>query len=251
MSSKRTDTAITDRRAATLVGVLYIVGTAAGVLAAVIMPSAAAGNVLADISAHRAESIVGALLILTMGFALSALAAVFYPVGRRYSEALSMGYVIFRGALEGMIYILTALLWLVLVAMSAQPVAAAPVASVVQTTLRVIPEQLGALPFVIGAFMLYPLLYRARLVPRWLSVWGLVGAGLYLMAPIARMAGLSLDFLMAPLALQEMVLAVWLIARGFSSAAVPLSDPEKDARALEGPGGHSAEDRVAPGWGLS
>jgi hypothetical protein len=55
----------------------------------------------------------------------------------------------------------------------------------------------------------------SRLVPRWLSTWGLVGAALYIVPPLGSMFGLSLGVLMAPLALQEMVMAVWLIAKGF------------------------------------
>ncbi|MFA5844562.1 MAG: DUF4386 domain-containing protein [Coriobacteriia bacterium] len=227
MSAKRTDGAITDRRAATIIGVLYIVGTASGVLGMAIMPSFAAGtDILAQIAAHRTATVVGALLVLTMGFALSALPAVFYPIGRRFSEVLSMGYVIFRGALEGMTYVISAFIWLVLIAMSAAPsAAAAPVAAMLQTAEGLVWEQLIALPFVIGALMFYWLLFRARLVPRWLSIWGLVGAVFYLVAPLARMAGLSLDFLMFPLAVQEMVLAIWLIAKGFSPGTIA---PEGD-----------------------
>lgn len=206
-----------DRARARTIGILYIVGTIAGVGSAVIMPSFAAGtDILAQVAAHSTQMIVAALLVLTMGFSLSALAAVFYPIGRRYSEALSMGYVIFRGALEAWTYVMTAFIWLVLVALSAEPSAAAPMAALLQTASRVISEQLGALPFVVGAFMFGWVLFRYRLVPRWLSIWGLLGTVLYLAAPLARMAGLDLDFLMFPLALQEMVLAVWLIARGFN-----------------------------------
>jgi hypothetical protein len=95
-----------------------------------------------------------------------------------------------------------------------------------QTAQRLIWEQLIALPFVIGALMFYWILYRARLVPRWVSVWGLAGAVLYIAAPLARMAGLSLDILMAPLAVQEMVMAVWLIARGFGPGTTsPAREP--------------------------
>lgn len=223
MSEKRTAIANSDRRAATLIGGLYIIGTVAGVLAAVITPSlTAGGDILGEIAAQRTESLVGALLVLTMGFALSVLSAVFYPVGRRYSEALSMGYVIFRGALEGTLYILGALISLVLVALSADPNASAAVASVLELSYRVTWSQLIALPFIVGAFMFYTVLYRARLVPRWLSIWGLAGAVLYVMAPLAQMFGLNLDFLMAPLALQEMVIAVWLIAKGFSPSTASL-----------------------------
>jgi hypothetical protein len=229
MSVKRAAGAISDRRAATLIGVLFIIGTAAGVTSGVIMPSFAAGtDLLAQIAAHRTVTIAGALLILTMGLALSTIPAVFYPVGRRFSEALSMGYVIFRGALEGAIYILSVFIWLVLVVLSAQPAAAAPAAIALQAGLRVIWEQLTAIPFAIGGLMFFSVLYRARLVPRWLSIWGLSGAVLYLAAPLARMAGLDLDFLMFPLALQEMVLAVWLIAKGFSPGA-SASESVRDA----------------------
>jgi hypothetical protein len=185
------------------------------------MPSFAAGtDILAQVATHHTATIMGALLVLTMGLALAAIPAVFYTIGRRFSETLSMGYVIFRGALEGAVYIISAFIWLVLVAVAADPAGMAPVATMLQTAQRLVYEQLIALPFAIGAFMFYFVLYRGRLVPRWLSVWGLVGAVLYFAAPLARMAGLDLDILMGPLAVQEMVLAVWLIAKGFNPDAI-------------------------------
>ncbi len=89
-----------------------------------------------------------------------------------------------------------------------------------RTTETVIWDQVGAIPFALGALMFYVLLYQSRLVPRWLSAWGLVGAVLYIVPPLGSMFGLSLGVLMAPLAVQEMVMAVWLIAKGFSPAAI-------------------------------
>jgi hypothetical protein len=78
--------------------------------------------------------------------------------------------------------------------------------------------------FCVGAVMLYYLLYVSRRVPRWLSIWGLIAA------PLMLIAGLSFavtgdpnsafsSVLYAPLGLQEMVLAAWLIARGFNPPA--------------------------------
>ena len=58
------------------------------------------------------------------GFALAMVPVVFWPIGRRYSETLAMGYVVFRGALETVLYIVFALAWLLLVALSTQPDAA-------------------------------------------------------------------------------------------------------------------------------
>ena len=81
-------------------------------------------------------------------------------------------------------------------------------------------------PFLLGALMYYYLLFRSRLVPRWLSGWGLVGAGLGLVATVY--AGFTQEFgfstvntvLNIPIGIQEMVLAVWLIAKGFKSPPV-------------------------------
>jgi Domain of unknown function (DUF4386) len=85
---------------------------------------------------------------------------------------------------------------------------------------------LGGLAFSVGALMYYYLLYRSRLVPRWLSGWGLIGAGLGLVANVY--GGFTQEFgfttvntvLNIPIGLQEMVLAVWLIAKGFNPRAI-------------------------------
>ena len=162
---------------------------------------------------------VGALLLLLAGFALALVPVVFWPIGKRYNETLAMGYVVFRGAIETVIYIVGALGWLLLIALSREP-DAGPLAGFVRTTQTVVWDQLIAIPFVLGALMFYVLLYQSRLVPRWLSIWGLVGAALYIVAPLGSMFGLSLGFFMAPLVLQEMVMAVWLIAKGFNPDAI-------------------------------
>jgi hypothetical protein len=97
-------------------------------------------------------------------------------------------------------------------------------ADFVRTTETVIWDQLIAVPFVLGALMFYVVLYQYRLVPRWLSTWALVGASIYIVAPLGSMFGRSLGVFMAPLALQEMVMAVWLIAKGFNPSTLALSD---------------------------
>jgi Domain of unknown function (DUF4386) len=208
---------ISERNTARIVGVLYIIGTVSGALSVAVTHSIlGASDYLARIATHRSQMAVGALLVLTMGFALALVPVVFYPVGRRYSERLAMGYVVFRGALEMFIYITNAFGWLMLIALSKEPAADAGLtARYVKLGGSVLGQQMLAVPFALGALMFYFLLYRSRLVPRWLSEWGLVGAVLYIGAPLLRMFGHSFDFLYGPLALQEMVMAVWLIVKGF------------------------------------
>jgi hypothetical protein len=209
-----------DRKAAVWIGVLFIIGTAALVLSAVVTGGILAGPAyLAQVAAQSNQMAVGALLVVLAGFALAMVPVVFWPIGKRYNEMLAMGYVVFRGALEMVVYMVGALGWLLLIALSREP-DAAPLAGLVRTANVVTWEQVGVIPFVLGALMFYVVLYQSRLVPRWLSTWGLVGAVLYIVPALSSMFGVSLGVLMIPLALQEMVMAVWLIAKGFNGAAI-------------------------------
>jgi hypothetical protein len=209
-----------DRKAAVWIGVLYIIGTVGMVLSVVVTNGVLSGSAyLAQVAAEPNRVALGALFMLVAGLSLAAVPVVFWPIGRRYNETLAMGYVVFRGALETIFYVITALLWLLLIALSKEA-DAGPLAGFVRTTETVIWDQLNAIPFVLGALMFYVLLYQYRLVPRWLSTWALVGAALYIVAPLGSMFGLSLGVFMAPLAVQEMVMAVWLIAKGFNPSAI-------------------------------
>ena len=76
--------------------------------------------------------------------------------------------------------------------------------------------------FVIGALILYYELYKTRLVPRWLSIWGLLSALALLIASLMFTLGIFAAelavLLMIPLALQEQVMAVWMISKGFNAS---------------------------------
>ena len=209
-----------ERKAAVWIGVLYIIGTVGLVLSTIVTGPVFAGPaVLAQVAAQPNQVAIGAVLVLVAGVSLAMVPVVFWPIGKRYNETLAMGCVVFRGGQEMVVYIATALGWLVLIALSAEP-DAGPLAGLVRTAEAVAWDQLVAIPFALGALMFYVLLFGSRLVPRWLSAWGLVGATLYIVPPLTSMFGLSVGFLMAPLALQEMVMAVWLIAKGFNQTAV-------------------------------
>ena len=147
-----------------------------------------------------------------------------YPVLSRQSTALATGYVIFRGALEGATYLVVAVLWLAMVVVARVEVGSTAAAA---TGLGAILSGSSApmtavqeIVFSIGALMFYYVLYRARLVPRWLSAWGLVSGVLYLAVGVIGLFSAHLDLLLMPMALQEMVLAVWLIAKGFSPVGI-------------------------------
>jgi hypothetical protein len=181
-------------------------------------------DALTKIAASQNQVVLGALLVLVMGFALAMIPVVMFPVFRKYNEVLALGCVVFRGALETVAYMASAGAWLLLVELSREHAgAASPGAPHFQTLSALLAGStagnLISIAFCLGSLMFYYLFYQSRLIPRWLSVWGLAGAVLYLAAPLLDMFGHGFGILQAPLAVAEIVLAVWLIARGLNSPA--------------------------------
>lgn len=80
--------------------------------------------------------------------------------------------------------------------------------------------------------MLNYVMYQYKLIPRWLSLWGLIGAALVLLYGLVGILGLGMGLtspytlLAIPIAVQEMVFAVWLIIKGFNPSAIQ-SSPTK------------------------
>lgn len=220
------------RKTAIMVGVLFIIGTVCGVLSGImISPIQNKPEILTLISTHEAQWILGTLLILVMGFALAMVPVLLYPVFKKHNEVLAFGAVLFRGVLEAVCYLAIVMSMLLLVSASRNnfggSTADAPALQMTGALLISAGDWLGqilAVVFSIGALIIYFLFYQTHLIPRWLSGWGFIGAMLYFAAPIVSMSspqhpalslGSPLGFLMAPLALQEMVFAVWLILKGF------------------------------------
>jgi Domain of unknown function (DUF4386) len=220
-------------KTAIIVGVLFIIGDIAGVLSLLVTRGLLEGpDALARIAANQNQLVLGALLVLVMGFALAMVPVVMFPVFKKYNEVLALGCVVFRGALEAVGYMATAGTWLLLLELSREYAeAASRGAPHFQTLSALLVATRGSttvyftsITFSLGALMFYSLFYQSRLIPRWLSIWGLAGAILYLAAPLLDMFGHGFGVLMAPLAVQEMVLAVWLILKGFNSPAVTSPD---------------------------
>jgi hypothetical protein len=224
----------TNKRIARMVGVLYIIGTVSGILSVVFSASLLdASDYLAKIAENDTQMIIAALCVLTMGLSLALIPIFAFPVLRKQSETLALGYIVFRGALEMLGYLLTVLVMLLLVPISQEYVKAGGVGvsgyQAVGTLLEKAPDYIGCVAtfvFLIGAAMFYTLLYQSRLVPRWLSGWGLIAIVPYLVAAILALFGVidslstAYGLLDAPLAVQEMVLAVWLIVKGFNPSTV-------------------------------
>lgn len=223
----------TYRTNATIAGVLYIIGTVAGILSLVLsQPLRDASDPLAGAATNANQVIAAALCVLLMCLSLAMVPVVLYPVLKRHSEVLALGYVVFRGALETITTLMMPIALLLLVAMGHSYV---PVGAAAASGFRAVGalllkagdhNALAGIVFCLGALMFYAVLYRSRLVPRWISGWGLAALVPYLAAEFLAMFAVvdpmsaNASLLFIPLAVQEMVMAVWLIVKGFNSPAV-------------------------------
>jgi hypothetical protein len=76
--------------------------------------------------------------------------------------------------------------------------------------------------------MFYSVLYKSKLIPRFISAWGFVAAAvlstgsvLVMVYMFTEISELGLELILAtPIAVNEMVLAIWLIVKGFNSSAI-------------------------------
>ena len=79
-------------------------------------------------------------------------------------------------------------------------------------------QDLSLIGYCVGTPLFYYLLFRSKLVPRFISVWGLVGVTLLFVEIASNIFGRSAGgmIIMLPLGLNEVFLGVWLMARGFN-----------------------------------
>jgi hypothetical protein len=223
----------TSRRTAVIVGILYIIGTISAIISgSFTQPILSGPNYLSEIAAHEGQVTIGILFWLAMPFALSMIPVMLYPILKINHPVLALGYVVFRGALETVVGLIMAISLLLLVLLS-QQYAGTSDASLFHVLGAFVLKSYHSInlvlimTFSLGALMLYAMLYQTRLVPRWMSVWGFVAILLHFstaflilfhIVPADDMSVLLvINF---PIFLQEMVMAVWLIMRGFRSPRV-------------------------------
>jgi hypothetical protein len=223
------------RKTATFTGVLFIIATVAAVVAAALVPVLTDTDYLTRVSSRTNQVAAAALCYLIAAFASAGIAVSLYRVLKKSNASLALGSVVFR-ALEAAFYMVAIVCLLSLQSLSKQFATAAatdrPSLQAIADSLVSAREHasvLAVFAFSSGAFMYYYLFYRSRLVPRWLSGWGIVSA--ILMATACLLALFSDNpvtgyvALFLPIAVQEMVLAVWLIVKGFDSPPLPSMTP--------------------------
>jgi hypothetical protein len=220
-----------NRKATSVAGWLYIIGTVAGILS--VAHAVDAPDYLVNASANANRVMIAAFFHLLMAPVYVGIAVSLYPVLRQHNPYLAFGFAGFR-IIAGVFIIIGVVLLLLIMTLSQEFVkAGAPSPSYFQTLGELLQAGRDLVNHVatilsvsIGGLMYYSMLYRTQLVPRWLSGWGLIATALTISATLLvmfRLIGIittTYIVLNSPMALQELVLALWLIVKGFNSPTI-------------------------------
>ncbi len=214
-------------------GILFLIGTLAGFATLPFWGSLSAQDYLTRMAAEQTQVLIGCLLVTIMGMACAGIAVALYPILKKAGRGMTLGSVGFR-LMEGTLQVVGVGIVVALLAASQDYIGAAgtdstalrAIGGVIMTAYHWTGNVSALLAWCVGALLYYILFYRSKLVPRWLSVWGIVG--ILMAAAVAFMtmfrqidSSSALSFILhGPIMVQELVLAVWLITKGFAPSAL-------------------------------
>ena len=219
----------TYRKTARIVGALYLFLNVTFLLGAFVIlePILSAPDYLILVSENRTQVVLGVLLELVNVVAVVGIAVLMFPILRQRFASMALFYVAFR-VFEFVNQTLASLSALSLLALSEEFVrAGAPADSYFQAlgilllAGRFWAFQMSFIAFCIAALVFYYMLYRLRLIPRFISIWGFIGSAVVLAEVMLDMFGISIPGdLGVIMLLNELFLGVWLIVKGFNPSAV-------------------------------
>jgi len=217
------------RRTAVVIGLLFwlsnVVTLVGGVLTGFIPTSA---NALSDVYPHATRLVVGTLVAHVNDAAIVGYAVLLYPVLARYGQGLALGYVAFK-VVEALLLLVGAATLLSLIPLSQSYLSGGADVSALKPSVELALGQqfwagrLAALAYLVATPLLCVVLYRSRLVPRLISVWGLIALAMLATGLAVGMGDPTRGFepaqlLVIPIILWELALATWLIVRGFRAS---------------------------------
>jgi hypothetical protein len=232
------------RRTAVAIGVLFWLSnlvTLVGSALTGFIPTSA--NALTDMYPHATQLVVGTLVAHVNDAAIVGYAVLLYPVLARYSQSLALGYAAFK-VVEAVLLLVGAATMLSLIGLSQSYLSGGVDISSFKPSVELAlglqfwAGRLAALAYLVATPVLCLLLYRSRLVPRLISVWGffalaMLATGLAIGVGDPTHGFEPAQLLVIPIILWELAFATWLIVRGFNNLPVPLQNQPVSASGRE------------------
>lgn len=207
-----------------LIGALFLAGFVIYGTGSILVTSVVDGpDFLAGVGSQTTTLALGAFLMIATTAVDIGKAVFFFPVLDRHGRRTAVAYLatmVFEMAM--MTVGVLALLMLIPLADRADRLGhdAAQALGSLAVDANEMAYQIGQLSLAFGCLFLCALLFRTRLVPRWLAGWGLVGYALHMSGAAAEIFGAPLSLvLLIPGGIFEVTLAIWLLVKGFTPAA--------------------------------
>jgi len=215
------------RKISLTVGILYLITFVSIPTLAIYGPVKSAGYVLS--AGPDTLAIVGGILEIIVALAGIATAVVLFQVLKKQNETFALGLVAARILESGTIFVGVAFLLTIVTLRQSDAGVDALATSHALSALydRIFLLGQSFMPAICDMLLGY-MLYKSRLVPRGLSLIGIIGGPLLLVGYLAVMFGLVgqhaplAGLSAAPVALFEFSLGLWLVVKGFNTEAITL-----------------------------
>ncbi len=217
-----------NQKIAKAVGILFLAGMVAGVTGNIFIQSIlSVPDPLSTVSANSMKLAIGAMLMLMTSAWDATHGILMFPVLKPHSELIALGYLSFR-IVNAVFLALQVLFILLQIPLGDEYLKAGTTdpsylqalsTQFIQVNLYA--YQIAMIFVGLACVLMCYILYRAKLVPRFLAVWGLVGYATILCGSLLEVMGFDLRLLHTiPGGLWELFIGVWLIVKGFNSPPV-------------------------------
>jgi hypothetical protein len=221
-------------RTAKMVGVFFILAAVTAIAGLILYDPLLKGpDYLIKGAEHANQVLLGALMELFLVVSAVGTATTLFPILRKYNETIALWHVCFR-FLEAIIITIGVISMLSLLTLSREFVAAGAPDMASFHSSGIVLKAIHDWTFMLGPLfmlgintMMYSyIFYKTKLVPRFISILGMTGstlvfinALLVLFGVVEQISGWGAMFAL-PIAANEMILAVWLIIKGFNESAL-------------------------------
>ena len=225
------------RKTSVIVGLLFLTQTVAFIIAEQLINGVVTGpDFVTGAATHSSSLVAGGLLAAVSGVAVVTISVVLFPLFKGTSEPMALAYVCER-VVELVLQILFFLIVPLMLIQISQDLRAGTLEASLSPSLSSPLKGLLDVAVVVlylvtsvGGIILGVLLYRSRLVPRWLALLALVGYLMLFVGCVLDLFGATdvtqgVGLLaIAPGGVFELVLPIWLLAKGFSATRAPEAD---------------------------
>ncbi|GAA0749768.1 DUF4386 domain-containing protein [Gaetbulibacter jejuensis] len=218
-----------------LAGILIILGMVTGILS--IASAIDSPKYLTEAATNTMQVTIAAFFQFILSLTYVGFAILLYPILKKYNQRLVLGFLSFR-IISGVVLIIGSVILLSILVVSQEFVKSSSenqwsfeaFGNVLKITRDYINHIFMVFTISIANLLLYILFFKTKLIPKWLSVWGILGTILSIAASVLLLFNIvdviSVEYLAlnAPTGVFELVLGFWLVIKGFKKV-IPQKKP--------------------------